>query len=73
MNILINQLPWKGVAGVLCLSKVTGIVAVSISLYDTIKSSLIGNKSLRIIYSAPDLALELVILREFRTSPNFDF
>lgn len=53
--------------GVLCLSKVTGIVAVSISFHDMIKSSLIGNKILRIIHRAPDLALELVILREFRT------
>lgn len=67
MNILINQLPWKGVAGVLCLSKVAGIIAVSISFYYMIKSSLTGNKILRIIYSAPDLALELVILKEFRT------
>lgn len=67
MNILINQLPWKGVEGVLCLSKVTGIVAVSISFHDMIKSSLIGNKILRIIHRARDLALELVILKEFRT------
>lgn len=54
-------------AGVLCLSKVAGIIAVSISFYYMIKSSLTGNKILRIIYSAPDLALELVILKEFRT------
>lgn len=67
MKTLINQLPWKGVEGVLCLSKVAGIAAVSISFHDTVKICLIGNKMLRIIHRTLDLALELVILREFRT------